>query len=179
MKFLENDTIRLRALEPEDLDILYRWENDSTLWQQGSTLAPYSRFSLKEYLSESRLDIFHTRQLRLMIALQSTGESIGTIDLYDFDPMNARAGVGILIDSRFRRQGYARHTLLLIKEYAFHFLGINQLYAYIGIKNQPSAALFRGCGFEDAGLLRSWTKAGKSWEDVYLMQLLNESPTAD
>ena len=44
MKWLENDTIRLRALEPEDLDLLYAWENDTSLWEFGSTLVPYSRY---------------------------------------------------------------------------------------------------------------------------------------
>lgn len=173
MRFLENDTIKLRALEPEDLEALYKWENDSSLWQEGSTLAPYSRFSLKEYISESRLDIFHSRQLRLMIVLQATGESIGTVDLYDFDPMNMRAGIGILIDNRFRRQGFAKQTLLLMKKYAFQFLSLKQLYAFICTKNSPSIALFREVGYEDAGLLRSWIKLGEDWENVYFMQLIN------
>ena len=31
-RFLEDEVIRLRALEPEDLELLYRWENDSALW---------------------------------------------------------------------------------------------------------------------------------------------------
>lgn len=173
MRFLENDIIKLRALEPEDLDILYRWENDSTLWQHGSTLAPYSRYSLKEYIEDSRLDIFHSRQLRLMIVLKDTEECAGTIDLYDFDPSNARAGVGILIDSAFRQQGLAKQTLMLIREYAFHFLSLRQLYAYVGVSNEISFHLFAKCGYEKAGLLRSWVRYGDSWEDVHLMQLLN------
>ncbi|MDR2041647.1 MAG: GNAT family N-acetyltransferase, partial [Tannerella sp.] len=66
MRLLENETVRLRAMEPEDLDFLYRWENDTRLWRYGNTMAPYSRFSLKAYLSDAHLDIFHARQLRLM-----------------------------------------------------------------------------------------------------------------
>lgn len=174
MSVLENETIRLRALEPEDLDVLYRWENDASLWHLGSTLAPYSRFSLKEYLKDSCLDLFHARQLRLMIVLRSTGESVGTIDLYDFDPMHGRAGVGVLIDNRFRRLGLARQALGLLKEYAFHFLFLKQLYAYIGANNDASLALFKQIGYEEAGLLRSWTKRDGGWEDVYLLQIINQ-----
>ena len=38
--------IRLRALEPEDLDELYQIENDRRLWDVGLTNVPYSRFAL-------------------------------------------------------------------------------------------------------------------------------------
>ena len=39
--FLRNDFMTLRALEPEDLEIMYRWENDSCamdVWQHYGTL---------------------------------------------------------------------------------------------------------------------------------------------
>ena len=39
MALLENERVCLRALEPEDLELLYRWENDSELWEVGNTLA--------------------------------------------------------------------------------------------------------------------------------------------
>ena len=52
-RFLEDEVIRLRALEPEDLELLYRWENDSALWEFSSTLAPFSRYLLKEYIENA------------------------------------------------------------------------------------------------------------------------------
>ena len=36
-------SIRLRAIEPEDLDLLYLIENDTRLWNVGTTNVPYSR----------------------------------------------------------------------------------------------------------------------------------------
>ena len=81
MALLENEMIRLRALEPEDLELLYRWENNPDLWELGNTMSPYSRYILKEYIRESHRDIFDTRQLRLMIELRSTGAAIGTVDI--------------------------------------------------------------------------------------------------
>lgn len=76
MAQLENETIRLRALEPEDLELLYRWENNPELWSLGNTMSPYSRYILKEYIRESHRDIFDLKQLRLMIELRSTGAAI-------------------------------------------------------------------------------------------------------
>ena len=40
--------IRLRAIEPEDLDLLYQIENDSSLWDVGTTNVPYSRYTLHD-----------------------------------------------------------------------------------------------------------------------------------
>ena len=94
MAQLENETIRLRALEPEDLELLYRWENNPELWSLGNTMSPYSRYILKEYIRESHRDIFDLKQLRLMIELRSTGAAVGTVDLYDFEPHHRRAGIG-------------------------------------------------------------------------------------
>ncbi|MDR2137937.1 MAG: GNAT family N-acetyltransferase [Tannerella sp.] len=175
MKLLENETVQLRALEPEDLDLLYRWENDSRLWRYGSTLAPYSRFSLKAYLSDARLDIFQSRQLRLMIVLKAENATVGTVDLYDFDPMNERAGIGILLDERYRHRGLAAEALALIREYAFCFLRLKQVYAYVSECNEPSVKLFTGCGYKAAGKLVAWIKNETDFENVYLMQLIAPS----
>jgi diamine N-acetyltransferase len=172
MKFLENEKICLRALEPEDLDVLYKWENDSSLWRYGSTLAPYSRFSLKGYLSDARLDIFQSRQLRLRIVLKEGSIAVGTIDLYDFDPINCRAGIGILVDEIYRQQGIGLQALQLIKEYAFGFLMLKQIYAFVPEMNEASVKLFTGSGYEKSGKLRSWVKNNNSFEDTYLMQLV-------
>ena len=55
--------IRLRAIEPEDLDLLYRIENDTQLWNVGATNVPYSRFLLHGFISSSTGDIYTDKQL--------------------------------------------------------------------------------------------------------------------
>jgi diamine N-acetyltransferase len=172
MKLLENETVRLRALEPEDLDVLYKWENDTRLWRYGSTLAPYSRFALKAYLADARLDIFQTKQLRLMIVLKQENTPVGTIDLYDFDPANARAGIGILVDGPYRNRGLARDALTLINVYAFRFLQLKQLYACVPERNTPSIGLFTASGYETAGKLTAWLRRETDFENVFFMQLV-------
>lgn len=55
MSYLSGTNIYLRAIEPEDLDILYQWENDSSLWVHGCTLAPFSKFTLRGIHSKQLL----------------------------------------------------------------------------------------------------------------------------
>lgn len=173
MAYLENDLIRLRAIEPEDLDVLYKWENDSELWRCGSTVAPYSRYALKEYILESRHDIFQSKQLRLMIVWKENNASIGTIDLYDFDPMNLRAGVGILIDSEYRQKGIGGHVLNMISDYAFNFLLVKQIYAHVPKRNLASLKLFTRSGYSHTARLHAWIKTNDGFDDVFVMQLIN------
>ena len=178
MAYLENDQIKLRALEPEDLEILYKWENDADLWRCGATIAPYSKFAIKEYIAESGLDIFQTKQLRLMIVWKDNDEPVGTIDLYDFDPMNLRAGVGILIDMAYRGKGIGKQALQLINDYAFDFLLLKQLFAYIPKQNESSLKLFSKSGYSNTACLKEWIKTSNGFEDVYLMQLINTKLSA-
>jgi len=170
---LENTKIRLRALEPEDLDILYRWENDIALWHDGNTLTPWSKYSLRKYLEESFQDIYEIRRLRLMIETVESREAAGTIDLFNFDPFHNRAEVGILVDTAHQKQGIAEQALNLLAEYAFDFLKIKQLYAYVSEHNQTGLRLFQRCNYHVAGKLSDWIKSGDEYRDVYILQLVS------
>ena len=48
-EILSDGTLTLRAVELSDVDILYRWENDTTQWITNNAFAPYSRKQLWDY----------------------------------------------------------------------------------------------------------------------------------
>lgn len=206
--FLTGSKVRLRALEPGDVELLYAWENDPRVWSVSGTLAPFSRETLRQFIDNQRLDIFHTRQLRFVICRLEefgakpgvgnfaavgnlaagagcggevrnltaknhianrdntvdslgggAGVPIGFIDLFDFEPVHLRAGVGILIcDEADRRQGYAAEALELLTLYASTVLGLHQLYAGVEADNARSIGLFRGAGFSQIGVRRDWIR---------------------
>lgn len=171
---LENDGIRLRAVEPEDLELLYRWENDETNWKQSNTLVPYSRYILKKYIAGSRKSIYETGQLRLMIEVLPEERTVGTIDLYDFDHFHNRAGVGILIaDPADRRKGYASAALVCLIGYAFETIGLHQLWCNILENNTESLQLFTHHGFLICGSRREWVRVSGGYETEHLLQLIN------
>ena len=174
MDYLTSDVIQLRALEPEDLPLLYKWENNTQWWEDGNTLTPYSSYILREYIVNSDKSIYETKQLRLMISLASTADTVGMIDLYDFDPHHSRAGVGIMIDPSFQQKGYAAEALRLLTEYAFNFFSVNQLYAHITTENTASIKLFEATGFVQAGVLKQWIKGKKSYKDIFVYQKINQ-----
>jgi len=169
---LQNSKIKLRALEPEDLELLYDWENNSAIWEHSSTLAPYSKFVLRSYLENAHKDIFEQKQVRFMIELIDEKKAIGTIDLFDIDFYNLRAGVGILIaDNNYRHNGYASHSLDLLLKYAFKHLDICQLYCNISVDNTYSLKLFKNKGFKVTGRKEAWIKSNGEMKDVFFLQL--------
>ena len=174
MQILDNLNIRLRALEPTDLELLYRWENDSSIWEVSHTIKPFSLFVLKQYLETSHLDIFETKQLRLVIEKKGSNEPVGLIDLFDFDPFHKHAGVGIMIhDTENQQRGYASEALQTICKYAFSVLQLHQLYCNITSKNSASLQLFQKHGFDIVGLKKDWIRTSKGWLDEYLLQKIN------
>ncbi len=164
--------IKLRALELEDLTLLYKWENDRSIWADSSTFAPYSLNQLTDYITNYDGDIYKARQLRLMIDDADTGITVGSIDIYDFDPVNARAYIGFLIDPEYRNLGYAKTAVTEVADYCRNRFSLNQLAAIASVKNVGSRQVLLSCGFQVSGLLKNWikTNAGE-YADAEIFQL--------
>ena len=173
MLTFSGDLVYLRPLEFEDLDFLYELENNPEIWEISGTLTPYSRNVLKRYLENAHRDIFEVKQLRLCIC-NKADETIGLIDLFEFDPKNKRAGVGLIIkESDQRNKGAGTEALELLMKYAFSILDLRQLYANVGEDNKPSIHLFKKLGFDKVGVKKDWIRSGNSFKNELLFQKIN------
>ena len=161
--------MKIRAIEPEDLDVLYQIENDRSLWHVGTTNVPYSRYTLHDYVATSSDDIFADKQVRLVIE-NDEHEVVGMADLVNFDPQHQRAEVGIVVMKFHRRKGYAQKTLMLLADYALQTLHLYQLYAVIAADNDAALQLFKKSGFERQGVLKGWLRSGHQQVDAVMMQ---------
>lgn len=171
---LQGERIKLRAVEPSDVNLLYQWENDTTVWHVSNTITPFSKDVISQYISSAHLDIYTTKQLRLIIETNEKNP-IGCIDLFEFNPLHLRAGIGVLISAaEHRKKGYASEALTILIDYAFNTLNLNQLYCHIGVENVNSIKLFEKHNFKILGTKKNWVKNGKNWSDVHFLQLLNE-----
>jgi len=175
MQILENKSIALRALEPTDLKILYSWENNSDIWNISNTIVPFSTFVLKQYLETVHLDIFETKQLRLVIENKKTKEAIGLIDLFDFDPFNQKVGIGILINNKLERnKGYANEALETLCNYCFETLLLHQVYCNIETDNIASIKLFEKNNFKTIGIKKDWLRTKDGWKDELSLQRITK-----
>jgi len=173
---LSGKITRLRAIEPNDIDSIYSWENDSSIWQLSNTVAPFSKYVIKQFIENSHQDIFQLKQIRLMIEKTDDKviQTIGSIDLFDFEPMHKRAGVGILIaNSTDRKKGYASDALDVLIKYSFYSLQLHQLYCNITEDNIDSLNLFQSKGFKLIGTKRDWLIFPQGKKDEFMFQLIN------
>lgn len=166
---LQSERLLLRAPEPDDIDFLYDQENDNNLWLVGEVNQPLSRFTLAHYLKNAHQPFAEAGQLRMMICLKNK-EIIGSIDLFEHDAKNQRAGVGIALLENYRKQGLGAEALETLKTYAADVLGLHQLYCHVQENNAASLALFKKCNFKTVGLLRDWVRQHKKFIPVYLLQ---------
>jgi len=171
---LEGTLVYLRAPEQSDLEQMYLWENDTAVWKVSNTLVPFSRFVLEQFLLNAHLDIFTNKQIRLFIC-DKGHNAVGCIDLFDFEPLHHRAGIGIVIAEPHRNKGFADDALKTLITYCTDVLMLKQVYCNIGASNEASIKLFENNGFEKIGLKKAWNRVAlNKFEDEWLLQRINK-----
>lgn len=168
---LKAKNIFLRALEPDDFDFLYEAENDEALWHVGELKQPISLHTVQAYLENAHQPIEEAKQARFAICKSET-ELVGLIDLFDYDAKNQKAGMGVVILSDYRKQGFAREAIERLKSYAKEHLLLHQIYCEVQALNTASVELFKKCNFEIAGTFSHWQRTKNGFENVYFMQCI-------
>lgn len=153
--------INLRKIEPTDLPYLYLWENDASSWADGSNHNPISQQDLRAYIESTTGDIYRDGQLRLIIEgktdTEEIGLTLGCIDLFDFDPRNRKAAIGMYIAPDARNKGVGMEAVRALEDYAFGLLDLRLLYAVIATDNEPCSRLYCHLGYEPSSVLKAWT----------------------
>lgn len=163
--------ITLRAVEPYDIEQIIEWENNTSLWQYSNTISPFSRHTIEEFVLNSSNDIYADKQLRMMI--DSESQTVGCVDLFDFDPYHRRIAIGILIQQQHRTKGYATQAIEQTIDFAFRKLELKQIYCDISKSNTETIKIFSKLGFKITGEKLSWRRNNGKWEDYYFLQLIN------
>ena len=174
---IEGRTIRLRAVEPEDADLMYVWENDCDVWAVSGTTEPFSHYQMQRFVERHRdtIGVLGDGQLRLIVETRQEARPVGAIDLFEYDPIHRRAGVGILIyEQSDRGQGYASDALEALCRYAHDTLRAHQLWCNVGADNEASLRLFRSAGFTEIGIKRDWLWRPDGYHDEVMLQKMLE-----
>tara|TARA_B100001093_G_scaffold518208_1_gene602289 strand:- start:2691 stop:3191 length:501 start_codon:yes stop_codon:yes gene_type:complete len=164
-----SNNISLRKPISSDLKQLLLWENDFQNKLYTDRPIFYSVDEIQNFLSSDH-DLLSKGQLRYIIVANEI--PVGCIDLYSYDLVNSRAGVGIFIDLKFRLTGYASKSLEMLKTIANQEYFISNLYAEIMANNIASIRLFEKSGFIKNGKKQNWIRKEDSFEDLYFYQIL-------
>lgn len=172
--------IRLRAIEPEDVMMLYNWENDPSLSISNDLEAPISKHKIAHFIRQQQGAISPQEKgyLHLIIETKPTEmnpiAAVGSISLYNLNNYHRRTAVGMLISPLFHGRGYGKEALQLMLQYIFNDLGLHQVYAEILDDNTEALALYHKEGFLDTVVLRQWFRIEKKYVDMHILQLTAE-----
>lgn len=172
--FISDGNISIRVAEPQDAPIIYAWENDRSVWRVSETSNPTSLFQIEQFLFGNS-DLVTNRQLRLMVCQSEVDSPIGCVDLFEYDPVNGRIGIGILIGKAWRGKGYATTALKLCLDYLFRDLMVHQVHCLIDESNTESQHLFQDLGFVSCGRRKDWIKTPDGYLDVVFYQKIKLS----
>lgn len=167
---VEKARVRLRAMEPEDLDFLYEMENDERIWNVGLTNVPYSRNLLLDYISGASGDIYTDKQVRMMVENEQ-GITVGIVDLINFSPEHRRAELGIVIKEEFRHRGLATAVLDKILEYGRKVVHLHQIYAIVPKNNENCVKMLQRFGFQNGMELKDWLFDGDNYYPAEIFQI--------
>ena len=166
---LKGDNIYLRTIEPADADTILTWENDVENWRVSNTKVPFSKHLIHQYVNSAQ-DLLEVRQIRFMICDNLSQQAIGSLDLFEYEPIHQRIGVGILIDKANRNRGIGLEALNIMANYALTILGIRNLYCSVLANNPASMRLFEKAGYAPVGVRKNWFNDQGNWIDEVLYQ---------
>jgi diamine N-acetyltransferase len=173
MKESPKPLIYLRALDVSDLEKVFTWHNDSTLYEHlGGNFRWVSRSAEEEWIR--RRCMYSSNEINLAICISDTHEHIGNIYLRDMDWVARHAELHIFIGAQTQRgHGYGEAAIRQVLAHAFEDLGLHRVFLYVLVSNEPAIHLYKKCGFIEEGRLRQHIFKKGCNEDVLIMGLLS------
>lgn len=97
---------------------------------------------------------------------------VGCIELYNYDPVNLRAAVGIVVSNEYRHQGYGSVMIQTLSDFCRQNTSLHQIYADIAATNLPSLHIFQRAGYQHCATLRDWVVRADHYIDTHRYQLI-------
>ncbi|MBP5645024.1 MAG: GNAT family N-acetyltransferase [Bacteroidales bacterium] len=112
-------------------------------------------------------------QLKLY-AFTSQEEPVGCVELYDYDPVNRRAAVGIVVSNEYRHRGYGQAMLAALTQFCMVNTSLHQVYADIAAVNETSIHIFQKAGYILCATMHDWVIRADHYVDTLRYQLILE-----
>jgi RimJ/RimL family protein N-acetyltransferase len=170
---IQGNNIKLIAIELDDLVQLQLWANDPDIqYLLGGWHFPTSMQDQQNWYGSLSCN---SNNQRFMV-VNKDSIVIGMANLININFKDGNAEHGLLLDKKYRGQGYGYEIVQAIMNYAFNELRLNRLETTIIASNQVSMSLFLNkCGWTKEGILRNWYfRQGMFIDKVYLGILKEE-----
>lgn len=166
--------INLIPFSKNDGELLSSWilSADAMCQWTGDVLQyPLNESQIKKYLGK----INNQTSYAFTAFSNGTNDAIGHIAL-DYINLIHKHGsiIRIIVNPKFRRQGYGREMLLSMIDFAFNKLKLNRIELKVFTFNHPAIKLYLNIGFQTEGVLRKIFLYNNKYYDLTIMSLLGE-----
>jgi RimJ/RimL family protein N-acetyltransferase len=164
--YWQNEKVHLRALEPEDAELFFRWNMDSERARRLDFVwPPHSLASVRKWVEEQSHKQLEADTFRWIIE-NTEGVAVGSIDSHYCNPHTGTFSYAIDVATEHQRQGYAAAAILLVLKYYFEELRYQKVTVPVHSYNQASIRLHQKLGFQEEGRLRRMGYTNGAYFDV-------------
>nr|WP_093895600.1 GNAT family protein [Streptomyces sp. Ncost-T10-10d] len=161
--------VGLASVDVDDAELMHSWRSDPVAAHEVG-FWPRSLSALRERVERDRDD----QDRDDFLVLLSDGTPIGHIALVDQDIADGTAEVHLLLDSRYRGQGYGTDALDALVDLAFGELPMHRIQAVTHTANTAALTVLAKAGFVQEGVRRSACLHRGRRYDVAVLSLLRD-----
>jgi RimJ/RimL family protein N-acetyltransferase len=165
-------SLRLRAIEREDIKLYFEWLNDPEVIRHLSMYLPLSMLDEEQWFESQQARDRHERPMA--IELQGEGwKLVGTCSVFAIDWVNRSAELGIMIgDKSVWNQGIGTQVMIMLQRHCFETLNLNRVFLRVDGENVRGRRAYQKAGFVEEGCLRQAVFNNGRYEDMYIMSVL-------
>ena len=166
---LKSNIVTIRKFEEKDIPNKIKWINDSANNQYLHYDIPLNEVKTRTWFIENQ-----NRKDRYDAVIECDGIPVGIIGLLSIE--NGKAEYYITMgESKYKGKGVAKQASILLLDYGFNVLRLNEIYLYTEVDNIAAQKLFEKCGFVQRDKEKnSATNQGKSVDRFYYMLEVKE-----
>ncbi|MCB9454200.1 MAG: GNAT family N-acetyltransferase [Anaerolineaceae bacterium] len=170
----QGQQVRLRAVEPSDWDLHFRWDMDT----DGGRLTdeiwfPSSTEGARRWAEEQSRPK-DGENFRFQIERVSDNVLVGTLNTHHCSPRCGTFMYGLAVMPEHQRQGYGAEAVRLVLRYYFHERRYQKVNAEVYAFNEPSILFHQYLGFVQEGRLRRMIYSGGEFHDVFIFGMTRE-----
>jgi RimJ/RimL family protein N-acetyltransferase len=167
----EGRLVRLRAREPEDEPLLYRWFNDPEVTRHLTIRYPLSHSAERAFIE--RVSDVGYNNASFGVETLSDSRLIGGIGLEHVSPENRSAELGIALgDKTYWNGGYGTDAMRVLCRFGFEQMNLHRIELDVYADNVRAIRVYEKVGFKHEGTRRQALYKYGAYHDVLLMGLL-------
>jgi RimJ/RimL family protein N-acetyltransferase len=171
---LRGEKVTLRAVEREDVEVLWRFWNDLEveLAEGGDPPLPVSLQRLRERFDREARE---GTPDKINFVIEADDVCIGQCGLFHFDVAARHCELGIGIGEKdYWGRGYGREAVKLLLDYAFRVRNFRRVWLEVHAANERAIRAYRACGFVEEGRMREHVWLAGRYVDNVIMGVMRE-----